>query len=148
MKGMDNLRAAFDAHQIAIYFGAVILAGLVGSLFPQAASLELLVNPALALMLFVTFLQVPLAELGRALTQVRFLAALLVANFIVAPILVSVLVQFAPVDPMIRLGILLVLLTPCIDYVVTFAHIGRADARLLLDATPALLILQMLLLQR
>jgi hypothetical protein len=61
MKGMDNLRAAFDAHQIAIYFGAVIMAGLVGSLFPQAASLELLVNPALALMLFVTFLQVPLA---------------------------------------------------------------------------------------
>ena len=146
MKGMDSLRGAFEGHQIAIYFGTVILAGLVGVLFPQAASLELLVNPALALMLFVTFLQVPLAELGRALSHVRFLAALLAANFIVAPILVSILVQFAPVDAMIRLGILLVLLTPCIDYVVTFAHIGRADARLLLAATPVLLILQMLLL--
>jgi ACR3 family arsenite efflux pump ArsB len=47
---------------------------------------------------------------------------------------------------MVRLGVLLVLLAPCIDYVVTFAHLGRADARLLLAATPTLLIVQMLLL--
>ena len=58
----------------------------------------------------------------------------------------AVLVQFLPPDPMVRLGVLLVLLTPCIDYVVTFSHLGRADARLLLAATPALLIMQMLLL--
>jgi ACR3 family arsenite transporter len=38
------------------------------------------------------------------------------------------------------------LLTPCIDYVVTFAHLGRADARLVLAATPTLLIAQMVLL--
>lgn len=38
------------------------------------------------------------------------------------------------------------LLTPCIDYVVTFSHLGGADARLLLAATPALLVAQMLLL--
>ncbi len=47
---------------------------------------------------------------------------------------------------MVRLGVLLVLLCPCIDYVVTFAHLGRADAKLLLASTPALLIAQMLLL--
>ena len=45
---------------------------------------------------------------------------------------------------MLRLGVLLVLLTPCIDYVVTFSHLGRADARLLLAATPILLIVQMI----
>lgn len=62
------------------------------------------------------------------------------------PLLVAALMLFLPTDPMIRLGVLLVLLTPCIDYVVTFAHMGKADARLLLAATPALLIAQMLLL--
>lgn len=46
--------------------------------------------------------------------------------------------QFLPLDPLIRSGVLLVLLTPCIDYVVTFAHLGRADARLPLAGTPAL----------
>jgi arsenite transporter len=69
-----------------------------------------------------------------------------VANFIAVPILVAVFVQFLPADPIVRLGVLLVLLTPCIDYVVTFSHLGRADSRLLLAATPALLIAQMVLL--
>lgn len=97
-------------------------------------------------MLFATFLQVPIAELGRALTKIRFLAALVVANFVAIPILVAGLIQFLPLEPLMRLGVLLVLLTPCIDYVVTFSDIGRADATLLLAATPALLIVQMLLL--
>lgn len=97
-------------------------------------------------MLFVTFLQVPLAALGQALRDMRFLGALLIANFVVVPLLVAGLVQFAPAEPLVVLGVLIVLLCPCIDYVVTFSHLGRADARLLLAATPALLIAQMLLL--
>ncbi|CDN53840.1 Bile acid:sodium symporter [Neorhizobium galegae bv. officinalis bv. officinalis str. HAMBI 1141] len=113
---------------------------------PGTTALEQGINPALAFMLFVTFLQVPLAELRQAVYRFRFLAALLLTNFVVVPIIVAVLVQFLPPDPMIRLGVLLVLLAPCIDYVVTFSQLGRADARLLLAATPALLIVQMLLL--
>ena len=97
------------------------------------------------MILFVTFLQVPLAELGRAFGRLRFLGALLAVNFVAVPLLVAVLVQFVPNDPIIRLGVLLVLLCPCIDYVVTFAHLGRADAKLLLASTPALLIVQILL---
>lgn len=69
-----------------------------------------------------------------------------ITNFVVTPLLVAVLVQFLPSDPMVRLGVLQVLLTPCIDYVVTFSHLGCADARLLLAATPTLLVVQMLLL--
>jgi len=115
-------------------------------LIPGTATWEPAINPALAFMLFVTFLQVPVAALGRALREVRFLGALLVVNFAVIPLLVAVLIQFLPPDPLIRLGVLMVLLCPCIDYVVTFSHLGRADARLLLASTPALLIAQMVLL--
>jgi arsenite transporter len=43
-------------------------------------------------------------------------------------------------------GALLVLLTPCIDYVVVFTHIGKGDSRLMLAATPVLLLLQLALL--
>lgn len=141
-----DLRETLETQQVKIYFGVVALAAIVGVVFPTATVLEVGINPALAFMLFVTFLQVPLAELRRAFLEVRFLAALVVANFVVVPLLVFGLVQFLPAEPMIRLGVLLVLLTPCIDYVVTFSHLGRADAKLLLAATPALLILQMLLL--
>ena len=141
-----QIREILENRQITIYFSAVMLAALLALLVPETAVLEGGINPALALMLFVTFLQVPLANLGRSFAQVRFLAALLIMNFVVVPLLVAVLLQFLPADPMLRLGVLLVLLTPCIDYVVTFSHLGRADARLLLAATPMLLIAQMLLL--
>lgn len=143
---MQNTRELLEKHQVSIYFTAVVLAGLAALLVPGTTALESGINPALALMLFVTFLQVPLADLRRAFVRGRFLAALLTTNFIVVPVLVAILVQLLPADPMVRLGVLLVLLTPCIDYVVTFSHLGRADARLLLAATPVLLAVQMLLL--
>ena len=143
---MHRIREGLENRQIVIYFCTVAAATITAWLAPGTTALEVAVNPALALMLFVTFLQVPVAELGRAFGQTRFLAALLVANFIAVPILVAILVHFLPADPIVRLGVLLVLLTPCIDYVVTFSHLGRADSRLLLAATPALLIAQMVLL--
>jgi arsenite transporter len=143
---MQKLRELLENRQISIYFATVILAAIIAMFVPGTTVLEAGVNPALALMLFVTFLQVPLADLGQVFTHARFFAALLTANFVIVPLLVAALVQFLPPEPMVLLGVLLVLLTPCIDYVVTFSHLGRADARLLLAATPALLIVQMLLL--
>jgi ACR3 family arsenite efflux pump ArsB len=140
-----GLRDTLESRQVAIYFAAIVLA-VTASLVLPTAGLSVLIEPAIALMLFATFLQVPLADLGKALLRVRFLGALMAANFLAVPLLVLALVQFAPPDPMIRLGVLMVLLTPCIDYVVTFSHIGRADARSLLASTPILLLLQMLLL--
>lgn len=140
------LRDTLENHQVQIYFGAVVLGALAALSISGTTGLEIGINPTLAFMLFVTFLQVPLAELRVALARFRFLGVLLLTNFVIIPVLVGVLVQFLPPDPMVRLGVLLVLLAPCIDYVVTFSHLGRADARLLLAATPALLIVQMLLL--
>lgn len=143
---MQKTREILEAKQIIIYFSTVIVAIIIALLVPATTVLANSVNLVLALMLFATFLQVPLNDFKHALVKFRFLIVLFVVNFIVVPLIVVALVQFLPIDPMVRLGVLLVLLTPCIDYVVTFAHIGRADARLLLVATPALLILQMLLL--
>ncbi|MES2972315.1 MAG: arsenic resistance protein [Pseudomonadota bacterium] len=143
---MQHIRDSLETRQIAIYLCTVTAAVAAGLLIAGTTALEAAVNPALALMLFITFLQVPMAELRQAFGQVRFLLALLAANFAVIPLLVAVLLMFLPADPMLRLGVLLVLLTPCIDYVVTFAHLGKADARLLLASTPILLIAQMLLL--
>lgn len=143
---MSVVREALETHQVTIYFTAIAIAAATALALPQTAILEIFINPTLALMLFVTFLQVPLADLACAFTRLPVLGSLLVTNFLVIPLLVAGLLQFLPSDPMIRLGVLLVLLTPCIDYVVTFAHLGRADARLLLASTPILLIAQMLLL--
>lgn len=140
------IRDVLESRQIVIYFVAMLLAGLMASVWVMPASLVDWINPTLAFMLYVTFLQVPVSQLGKALTQLRFLAVLLVANFCLIPLFVFALLPLLPDHTMLRLGVLLVLLTPCIDYVVTFAQLGRADARSLLAATPVLLVVQMLLL--
>jgi ACR3 family arsenite efflux pump ArsB len=143
---LEAVREVLERNQVAIYFFAVVAAAAVSYVWPGSGTLEPLINPALALMLFVTFLQVPLSHLGRAFTDVRFLSALMVGNFVVVPPLVAGLSLFLPADPLLLMGVLFVLLTPCVDYVVTFAHLGRSDAKSLLAATPLLLLAQMVLL--
>lgn len=143
---MSTLRDTLEGRQIGIYFAAIAAAMIAAITLRGTTALELGINPALAFMLFVTFLQVPLQDLGQAFTRLRFLGALLIANFVLVPLLVALLIQFLPEIPLLRLGVLMVLLTPCIDYVVTFAHVGRADAKVLLASTPALLLAQMALL--
>lgn len=145
ISAMTSIKDTLEERQVFIYFAAVGVAVAVAMVVPGTTALESAINPALALMLYVTFLQVPLADLSRSLANGRFLAALLVANFAV-PLLVAGMLALMPADPVLRFGMLLVLLAPCIDYVVTFSHLGRADAKLLLAATPSLLVVQMVML--
>ncbi|WP_286997399.1 MULTISPECIES: arsenic resistance protein [Comamonas] len=141
-----SLRDVLERWQAPIYLVTVVLAAVFAWQFDGMQVLEVAINPALALMLYVTFLQVPWTELRAVWVQGRFLLALLVTNFVAIPLLVGVLSLMLPSDDLLRFGVLLVLLAPCIDYVVTFAHMGKADARLLLACTPVLLVVQMLLL--
>lgn len=143
---MSSLRDALERFQAPIYFAAVATAACLAVLMSGTQAFERAINPALALMLYVTFLQVPLPALRAAFSHGRFLTALLVTNFVAIPLLVWCLSGAMPADGMVRFAVLLVLLAPCIDYVVTFAHMGKADAHLLLASTPILLLVQMLLL--
>ena len=74
------------------------------------------------------------------------MAAALTLNFLVVPAVAWLLARLAPQEPAFLLCIYLVLLTPCIDYVHDFAGIGRGEDSLVLASTPALMLLQMLLL--
>lgn len=143
---MQSFRDALERWQAPIYLVVVVAAACLAMQVSGTQSLEHAINPALAFMLFVTFLQVPISALRSAWTQGRFLVALLITNFIAIPLLVWALSGLLPNDELVRFGALLVLLAPCVDYVVTFAHMGKADARLLLASTPVLLVLQILLL--
>lgn len=53
---------------------------------------------------------------------------------------------FLPAEQAVRIGVLLVLLTPCVDYVIVFSGLAGGSNRRLLAATPLLLVMQMLLL--
>ncbi|WP_407937016.1 arsenic resistance protein [Kineosporia babensis] len=136
-----------ERHQVVLYLLALAAGALLGWGAPGAGpTLEHTINPVLALLLYVTFLQVPVAELGRSLRDRRFLAAVGVANFVVVPLVVAAMFPFLPGDQAIRLGVLLVLLAPCVDYVIVFSGLAGGSSRRLLAATPLLLIAQMILL--
>ncbi|MFD3948407.1 arsenic resistance protein [Streptomyces albidoflavus] len=136
-----------EVHQVAVYVGAMVAGALVGWAAPGLApGLEHAVNPVLGALLFVTFLQVPAAELFRSLRDGRFLAAVLVVNFVVVPLVVAAMFTLLPADQAVRIGVLLVLLCPCIDYVIVFSGLAGGSSRRLLAATPLLLVAQMVLL--
>lgn len=144
---MPGFVARMERHQVAVYLGALAAGGLAGWAAPAAGPwLEHAINPVLALLLYVTFLQVPVAGLGRALRAGRFLGAALVVNFAVVPLVVAAMFTFLPADQAVRLGVLLVLLTPCVDYVIVFSGLAGGDSGRLLAATPLLLIAQLVLL--
>lgn len=144
---MTGAPAWWDAHQIPLYLAAIALGAGVGLVAPQAApALEHAIEPVLMLLLFATFLGVPLIEVGRAFRDLRFLGTVLVANFVALPLVAWGLSRFVADDQGLLLGVLLVLLTPCIDYVIVFTGLaGGARARLL-AAAPLLMLVQSLLL--
>lgn len=137
----------WDRRQITLYVVAIGIGAALGLAAPQVApALEHSIEPVLMLLLFATFLGVPLIEVGRALRDIRFLGTVLVANFIVVPVLAWGLSRFVADDRGLLLGVLFVLLTPCIDYVIVFTGLaGGARARLL-AAAPLLMLVQIVLL--
>ncbi|GAA1842921.1 arsenic resistance protein [Asanoa iriomotensis] len=138
---------AVERHQIAVYLGPIAAGVLVGWAAPGAGpGLEHVINPVLGALLYVTFLQVPARDLLRSLRDGRFLAAALTVNFVVVPLVVAAMFLFLPADQAVRLGVLLVLLTPCVDYVIVFSGLAGGSSRRLLAATPLLLLVQMALL--
>lgn len=123
------------------------LAAAVGLLAPSVVqTLEMLVTPAIAVLMYAMFLQIPFLDLRAGLGNRRFMGALLLANFVLVPLLVWGGTRGLVEHPAVLVGALLVLLTPCIDYVVVFTHIGKGDSRLTLAATPVLLLVQLALL--
>ncbi|WP_062213586.1 bile acid:sodium symporter [Streptomyces sp. NBRC 109706] len=147
MSPSSGLVAGMERHQVAVYVGALAAGALVGLAAPDAGpGLEHAINPVLAALLYVTFLQVPAAELVRSLRAGRFLAAALVVDFVAVPLVVAAMFVFLPDDRALRLGVLLVLLAPCVDYVIVFSGLAGGSSQRLLAATPLLLLAQMLLL--
>ena len=142
-----GLVAWMERRQVAVYLAAIAVGVWIGLVTPGLGNgLERAINPVLGALLYVTFLQVPAAELLRSLRDGRFLGAALVVNFVVVPLVVAGMFSFLPADQAVRLGVLLVLLTPCVDYVIVFCGLAGGASRRLLATTPLLLILQMLLL--
>ncbi|WP_104202874.1 arsenic resistance protein [Billgrantia saliphila] len=139
------MRDWLERRQSWIYL-AFILAGLaIGLGLPEMTSrLEAFLWPLLGGLLYATFTQVPLTRIGQGMKDGRFMAALLLGNFVVIPLVLGGLMAILPMSPAVQAGVLLVLLVPCTDWFISFTHLGKGDAGRAIAATPVLLLVQLL----
>ncbi|MGM0833312.1 MAG: arsenic resistance protein [Pseudomonadota bacterium] len=143
------MREQLERQQSWLYLGFICLGLTLGLVAPLlASSLEQLLWPLLGILLYATFTQIPLLHIKQSVTDKRFMAALLIGNFIIIPALLgalvlSLLVLGLPLHPPVMAGVLLVLLMPCTDWFITFTHLGKGDAARAVAATPLLLVIQM-----
>jgi len=136
-----------ERHQVLLYLAAIVLAVVVGLMIPAVAHPSAAaINPVLGSLLYATFLGVPFAKVGQAFRDWRFLATVFVINFVVAPIVVFALSRFVAADHVLLVGVLFVLLTPCVDYVIVFTGLAGGAKDRLLAAAPLLMLSQILLL--
>lgn len=136
-----------ERHQVSLYLAALAIGAIVGLLAPGVAyPAELAINPVLGLLLYATFLGVPFAKIGHAFRDWKFLATVLVVNFALVPVVVFLLSRIVAHDQVLLVGVLFVLLNPCIDYVIVFTGLAGGAKDRLLAAAPILMLGQMLLL--
>lgn len=140
-------KLTLERNQIWFYFMALALgAGWGWQHAESAKELESWVAIALGLLLYTTFCQVPLTHLRQAFRHRRFMAALIIGNFVMVPLVVWILATLLLNDPKLQFGVFLVLLVPCTDWFLTFTYLGGGNLPLAIAATPILLLLQSLLL--
>ncbi|WP_458125138.1 arsenic resistance protein [Paenibacillus sp. Z3-2] len=140
-------REMMEKQQTWFYVIALFAGAAIGLGNPEwGNALHYTVSPILAVLLYSMFVQIPFLQLKESWSNLRFMGALLVANFIVVPVVVWLLTLVFPQSPGVLIGVYLVLLTPCIDYVIVFTQLGRGNEKLMLAATPLLFVVQMILL--
>lgn len=136
-----------ERHQVALYLAALAFGAAAGLLIPAAAApAELAINPVLGLLLYATFLGVPFAKLRDSVRGGRFLATVLVVNFVLVPVVVWALTRAIAHQEALLIGALFVLLAPCVDYVIVFTGLAGGAKDRLIAAAPLLMLAQMLLL--
>lgn len=108
---------------------------------------DALLLPLLILMLYFTFLQIPFSEMRRSFAHRRFTYTSLWLNFIFTPLLAWLLASlFLSEQPLLWLGFLLLMVTPCTDWYIIFTKLAKGNVALATSILPLNLVLQLLLL--
>ncbi len=140
-------REKLEKNQVFLYVIVLLIAAGVGLLAPYVGEqLDVTISFVIAILMYSMFSQIPFTALRESFANRRFVGALLTVNYVAVPIVVWLLTMLLPEHPPLLLGVYLVLLTPCIDYVIVFTALGRGNEKLMLISTPILFITQMLLL--
>ncbi|MCT1577841.1 bile acid:sodium symporter [Oceanobacillus kimchii] len=136
-----------DKLQTVIILIAVGLGLLLGQVNIIEQYAETLVIPFLFLMLYGLFLTIPLQQLKKAFSNIKFLGANTIINFIWTPVIAWGLGSIFLADyPALWIGFIMLMVTPCTDWYLAFTGIAKGNVSLSTSVLPINLILQVVLL--
>ncbi len=132
--------------QPAVIIASALIGIGLGSVIDLGDDPALLIEIPLMGLLFILFLGVDLRAVGRSLTNVRFTASALCLNFVLTPILAYALgLLFFDGEVDIRMGLIMLLVTPCTDWYLVFTGMSKGNVELGLSILPLNLVLQIVL---
>ncbi|MDQ0429451.1 ACR3 family arsenite efflux pump ArsB [Planomicrobium stackebrandtii] len=134
-----------------LYTVLILLAAVIGIGAGQIEAIrtnaEHVIIPLLLVMLYLTFLQIPLQKAKQAFGNIRFSSVTLLMNFVWTPLLAWFLASlFLGDQPALYIGFIMLLVTPCTDWYLVFTGIAKGNLALSTAILPVNLILQIILL--
>lgn len=119
----------------------------LGQVHPIRTHAESFIVPLLMSMLYITFLQIPLEEMKKALKNTRFTFTSVVMNFVWTPIFAWFLaLLFLGDNSALYIGFIMLMVTPCTDWYLIFTGMAKGNVALSTAILPLNLILQVILL--
>lgn len=119
----------------------------VGQFETVADVLAVSVVPLLMLLLFLIFIDVPFRDVPTSIKNYKFNLVSLAINFIWTPLLAYLLGSiFLSDHPVLWLGLVMLLVTPCTDWYIIFTNLARGNTALSTTILPINFILQIMLL--
>lgn len=123
------------------------LLGLFLGNFTQLGNIStIFVEIFLMALLYVLFVTVDLKQQKKALKNIKYTLTSVLINFILTPIIAYLLgIIFFPNSIEIRIGLLMLLVTPCTDWYLVFTGLSKGNVELNIAILPINLFLQILL---
>ncbi|MFA9457344.1 arsenic resistance protein [Halalkalibacter sp. AB-rgal2] len=130
-----------------LILAAVIIGLGVGQINGIHLYAEAAITPLLMLMLYLTFLNIPIADMTKAFQNIRFTYTSIIINFAWTPLLAWVLaLTFLSDHPALMIGFIMLMVTPCTDWYLIFTGIAKGNVALSTAILPLNLLLQVILL--
>ncbi|WBL15078.1 MULTISPECIES: arsenic resistance protein [Sutcliffiella] len=126
---------------------AVALGLILGQVSNIAMHADKIIMPLLIIMLYVTFLQIPIKDIRNSFLNRKFTITSVAMNFVLTPLLAWVLAAiFLGDNYALWLGFIMLMVTPCTDWYIIFTGIAKGNISLSTSILPLNLLLQLLLL--
>ncbi|GAE31387.1 arsenic resistance protein [Alkalihalobacillus hemicellulosilyticus] len=130
-----------------LILAAIIIGLSLGRVSGIPIYAEAVITPLLMLMLYLTFLNIPISDMKKAFQNIRFTYTSIIINFAWTPLLAWVLALiFLSDHPALMIGFIMLMVTPCTDWYLIFTGIAKGNVALSTAILPLNLLLQVILL--